>query len=44
MSEIYDLAVIGAGPGGVLAAKICAGNGFKMIVLKEDCNVGEPIH
>ncbi|RLI12834.1 MAG: hypothetical protein DRO43_06600, partial [Candidatus Hecatellales archaeon] len=33
MRETYDLIVVGAGPGGSLAAKTAAEKGFKVIML-----------
>ncbi len=35
MTEIYDAVVIGGGPGGALAAKKCAENGLKTILLEK---------
>jgi flavin-dependent dehydrogenase len=35
MHEKWDVIVIGGGPGGALAAKKCAENGFKTVLLEK---------
>ncbi len=43
-TEIFDVAVIGAGPAGGSAAYYCASAGLKTIMLEEHQKVGEPVH
>lgn len=39
-----DVAVIGAGPAGLLAARGLAGAGFDVVVLEEHATIGVPVH
>lgn len=39
-----DVAVIGAGPAGLLAARGLAGAGFDVVVLEEHSTIGVPVH
>lgn len=41
---VFDIAVIGAGPAGLSAAKKAAQGGLTVIVLEEHAKVGEPVH
>lgn len=43
-SNPYDVAIIGAGPGGLSAAYNTAKAGLKTIILEEHKKVGEPVH
>ncbi|OIO24384.1 hypothetical protein AUJ14_06340 [Candidatus Micrarchaeota archaeon CG1_02_55_22] len=44
MVEVFDVAVIGAGPAGGSAALHAAKLGLKVLVLEEHAVVGEPVH
>ncbi len=44
MAGIYDVAVIGAGPGGGRAAMGCAGHGLSVVILEKKGVVGVPVH
>ena len=44
MSIMYDVAVIGAGPGGSRAALDCSVNGLKTIIFEKKPVVGRPVH
>lgn len=39
----YDVAVVGAGPAGCSAARLIAGAGYRVIILEEHRQVGEPL-
>jgi len=41
MAKKYDLIVVGAGPGGLMAAKIAAEDGLKVIVIERKRNITE---
>lgn len=41
---MHDVAVVGAGPGGLFAAQLLASNGFRVLVLEEHSAVGVPVH
>jgi digeranylgeranylglycerophospholipid reductase len=41
---VRDVAVIGAGPAGLLAARGLAGAGFDVVVLEEHATIGVPVH
>lgn len=41
--EVYDAAIVGAGPAGASAARIIAGSGFKVILLDKAGQVGLPV-
>ena len=41
---MHDLAIVGAGPAGLLAARRCAEVGLDVVVLEEHAEVGEPVH
>lgn len=42
--EIFDVAIIGAGPAGCSAAYECASRGLKTVFIEEHQKVGEPVH
>lgn len=42
--QIYDVAIIGAGPAGCSAAYSCAKAGLSTLLLEEHAKVGEPVH
>ncbi len=44
MDQIYDVAVIGAGPGGGRAAMGCVGKGLFTVILEKKSVVGIPVH
>ena len=44
MSTDYDVAVVGAGPAGSVAAREIAAAGFRVLLLEEHPQVGEPVH
>ena len=44
MDRIYDVAVIGAGPGGGRAAMGCADKGLSTVILEKKSVVGIPVH
>lgn len=44
MAELYDVAVVGAGPAGGSTALHSAKNGLKTVLLEEHAVVGEPVH
>lgn len=44
MKKTFDVAVIGAGPAGGMAALQSARNGLNTVVLEEHATVGEPVH
>ena len=39
----YDVIVVGGGPAGVMAAKICAEGGFSVLLLEKDREIGLPV-
>ena len=42
--KIFDIAIIGAGPAGLSAAKKAASEGLPAIIFEEHAKVGEPVH
>ncbi len=44
MAKTFDVAVIGAGPAGGMAALQSARNGLNTVILEEHAVVGEPVH
>src|SRR3989344_2151894 len=44
MKTTFDVAIIGAGPAGGMAALQSARNGLNTVVLEEHAAVGEPVH
>ena len=42
-AKSFDLIVIGAGPGGSIAAKICAENGLRTLLLEKRQEIGAPV-
>jgi digeranylgeranylglycerophospholipid reductase len=42
--NVYDVVIIGAGPGGALAAKVLAEKGLKVVILDKKSKVGIPAH
>ena len=43
-SVIYDIAIVGGGPGGLHAAHLLARSGFKVVVFEEHASAGDPVH
>jgi digeranylgeranylglycerophospholipid reductase len=43
MDEAYDVVVVGAGPGGSMAAKIAAEKGVSVLLLERDSAIGTPV-
>jgi digeranylgeranylglycerophospholipid reductase len=43
-SVMYDIAVVGGGPGGLHAAYQLAQSGFEVIVFEEHASTGDPVH
>lgn len=43
MENTYDVVVVGAGPGGSMAAKIAAENGVSVLLLERDSAIGTPV-
>ena len=41
---MHDVAIIGAGPGGLHAARRLAARGFDVVVLEEHSRIGAPVH
>jgi geranylgeranyl reductase family protein len=41
---MHDLAVVGGGPAGLLAARRCADAGLDVVLLEEHPNIGDPVH
>ena len=39
----YDVIVVGAGPGGCIAAKVAAENGFRVLMLEKRQEIGAPV-
>jgi len=39
----YDVIVVGAGPGGSIASKVSATNGFRTLVLEKRQEIGTPV-
>jgi len=39
----YDMIVVGAGPGGTMAAKVAAENGLRTLVLEKRQEIGTPV-
>ncbi len=44
MNDIYDVAIIGAGPAGTSCAKFAAEQGLSVVLLEENETIGEPVH
>ncbi|MBI2598410.1 MAG: NAD(P)/FAD-dependent oxidoreductase [Candidatus Diapherotrites archaeon] len=44
MEKNYDVAIIGAGPAGGMAALSSARNGLNTLLLEEHATIGEPVH
>ena len=44
MEKIYDVVIIGSGPGGSRAAMECSANGLATLILEKKANVGIPVH
>ena len=44
MGRMHDLAIVGAGPAGLAAARRCAEAGLDVVLLEEHEKVGEPVH
>jgi len=44
VSDAVDVAVIGAGPAGLVAARALASDGYRVVVLEEHAGVGVPVH
>ena len=43
MEKSYDVVVVGAGPGGSMAAKRAAENGVSVLLLERDPSIGTPV-
>ena len=43
MSESYDIIIVGAGPGGSIAARECANHGLKTLVVDKRQEIGVPV-
>ncbi len=43
MNDNYDVVVVGGGPGGCIAAKECAENGLKVLLLERHREIGIPV-
>src|SRR5690348_2648817 len=41
---MYDIAIVGGGPGGLHAAYLLAQSGFRVIVFEEHASAGDPVH
>ena len=41
---MYNIAVVGGGPGGLHAAYLLARSGFKVILFEEHASAGDPVH
>jgi len=39
----YDMIVVGAGPGGAMAAKVAAESGLRTLVLEKRQEIGTPV-
>ena len=39
----YDMIVVGAGPGGAMAAKVASENGLRTLVLEKRQEIGTPV-
>ncbi len=39
----YDVIVVGAGPGGAIAAKVAADNGLRVLLLEKRQEIGAPV-
>jgi digeranylgeranylglycerophospholipid reductase len=39
----YDVIVVGAGPGGSIAAKVVAENGLRVLLLEKRQEIGAPV-
>lgn len=44
MNRLFDIAIIGAGPGGLVAAKECAAKGYSTVVIERKSKIGVPVH
>lgn len=41
---MYDVAIVGGGPGGLSAGVPLAGEGFRVVLLEEHADIGQPVH
>jgi len=43
MNQTYDVAIVGGGPVGSTAARICAKSGLKTLLIEEQAHFGYPV-